>query len=127
MKGAGRAGSPQGPGRALPVEEGEEGRAHPRCVQDVPRPGAEPGRGALRAPGMALTLRDPICVFYGLETAQIHIVQEEGQDKSAESKATEKPPDTLLMEVQVLDKVKLEMCCSLLASAIAPIWFRLKH
>lgn len=76
---------------------------------------------ALGAPGMALTLRGSIGVFYDLEMAQIRILQEEGQDKSVESKATEKPPDTLLMEVEVLDKVKLEMCCSLLASTITPI------
>lgn len=55
---------------------------------------------------MALTLREGICVFYDLELAQIHILQEEGQEKSSEGKATEKPPDALLMEVQVLDKVK---------------------
>lgn len=72
---------------------------------------------------MALSLRDGICVFYDLELAQIHILQEEGQEKSAESKATEKPPDTPLMEVQVLDKVKLEIWRSLLASAITSIWF----
>ncbi|KAJ7401622.1 CCCTC-binding factor like protein [Pitangus sulphuratus] len=43
--------------------------------------------------GMALTLREGICVFYDLEQAQIHVLQEEGQEKSSESKATEKPPD----------------------------------
>ncbi|TRZ21536.1 hypothetical protein HGM15179_005587, partial [Zosterops borbonicus] len=54
---------------------------------------------------MALTVRGGIGVFYDLEMAQIRILQEEGQDKSAESKATEKPPDTLLVEVEVLDKI----------------------
>ncbi|KAF4788194.1 transcriptional repressor CTCFL isoform X3 [Turdus rufiventris] len=54
---------------------------------------------------MALSLQEGICVFYDLELAQIHILQEEGQEKSAESKVTEKPPDTILMEVKVLDKI----------------------
>ncbi|XP_017590217.1 PREDICTED: transcriptional repressor CTCFL isoform X2 [Corvus brachyrhynchos] len=54
---------------------------------------------------MAVTLREGICVFYDLELAQIRILQEEGQEESSENKATEKPPDTLLMEVQVLDKI----------------------
>ncbi|XP_058706643.1 transcriptional repressor CTCFL isoform X1 [Poecile atricapillus] len=46
---------------------------------------------------MALSLRDGICVLYDLELEQIR--QEQGQEKSAESKETEKPPDTLLMEI----------------------------
>ncbi|XP_063260985.1 transcriptional repressor CTCFL [Prinia subflava] len=54
---------------------------------------------------MALTLRAGICVFYDRGLAQIHVLQEEGQEKSAESKATEKAPDTLLME-PVPNKVK---------------------
>ncbi|RMB95869.1 hypothetical protein DUI87_27983 [Hirundo rustica rustica] len=48
---------------------------------------------------MAQTLRDGICVFYDLELAQIRVLQAEGQEKSAESKATEKSPDTLMMEI----------------------------
>ncbi|XP_032931113.1 transcriptional repressor CTCFL [Catharus ustulatus] len=51
---------------------------------------------------MALSLQEGICVFYDLELAQIHILQEEGQEKSAESKVTEKPPDAILMEVKQL-------------------------
>ncbi|XP_027553025.1 transcriptional repressor CTCFL isoform X1 [Neopelma chrysocephalum] len=62
-----------------------------------------PGQGQAVAhsvsQGMALTLREGICVFYDLELAQVHVLQEEGQEKSSESKATEKPPDMLRMEI----------------------------
>lgn len=94
-RGAGSAGSPRD---ARPGRAGGGGAA-----------GAGPGRAAVHSvrPGMALTLRDGTCVFYDLELAQAHILQEEGLEKSAESKAAEKPPDTLLMEVQVPDKVKI--------------------
>lgn len=93
-----------------------ETRTEPPGPAALARPVALPGPGqAVLPPSMALSLQEGICVFYDLELAQIHILQEEGQEKSAESKVTEKPPDTLLMEVKVLDKVKLEIWCSILS------------
>ncbi|XP_064247484.1 transcriptional repressor CTCFL isoform X2 [Passer domesticus] len=48
---------------------------------------------------MALTPRDGTRVFHDLELVQIRVIQEEGQGKSAGSKAAEKAADTLLMEI----------------------------
>ncbi|KAM4762666.1 transcriptional repressor CTCFL [Cyanocitta cristata] len=85
----------------LGVPEGEED-VEGAC-RALAGPVAPPGLGRAVAhslpPGMAVTLREGICVFYDLELAQIHILQEEGQEESSENKATEKPPDTLLMEI----------------------------
>ncbi|KAM9260593.1 LOW QUALITY PROTEIN: transcriptional repressor CTCFL [Cariama cristata] len=52
--------------------------------------------------GMAVSVREGICVFYDLGLTQINSLQERGA-KSSESKPTEKPPDMLLTEIQVLD------------------------
>lgn len=57
--------------------------------------------------GTAVTAREGICAFYDLGLTQINVLQEKGQAKSSESKRTEEPPDMLLIEVQVLDVVKM--------------------
>ncbi|GAB0197479.1 transcriptional repressor CTCFL [Grus japonensis] len=58
------------------------------------------GQGVLHnvPAGMALSVREGICGFCDLGLTQINVSQE-GQVKSSESKPTDKPPDTLLIEI----------------------------
>ncbi|KAM9218803.1 LOW QUALITY PROTEIN: transcriptional repressor CTCFL [Leptosomus discolor] len=49
--------------------------------------------------GMAVSVREGVCVFYDLGLTQINVLQEKGQAKSSENKPTEKPPDMLLTEI----------------------------
>lgn len=75
----------------------------------VLQPVVQQGQGVLHnvLAGTALNVQEGICVFCDLGLTQINIWQEKGQAKSSESKPTEKPPDVLLIEVQVLDVVKM--------------------
>lgn len=78
----------------------------------VLQPVVQQGQGVLHnvPAGMAVSVREGICVFYDLGLTQINVLQEKGQATNSESKPTEKPPDILLIEVQVLDVVKMAVC-----------------
>ncbi|KAM6242673.1 transcriptional repressor CTCFL isoform 3-T3 [Spheniscus humboldti] len=67
----------------------------------VLQPVVQQGQGVLHnmPAGMAVSVREGICVFYDLGLTQINVLQEKGQGTNSESKPTEKPPDILLIEV----------------------------
>lgn len=78
----------------------------------VLQPAVQQGQGVLHnvPAGMAVSVQEGIRVFYDVGLAQINVLQEKGQANSSESEPTEKPPDMLLIEVQVLDVVKMAIC-----------------
>ncbi|XP_076208215.1 transcriptional repressor CTCFL isoform X7 [Aptenodytes patagonicus] len=67
----------------------------------VLQPVVQQGQGVLHnvPAGMAVSVREGICVFYDLGLTQINVLQEKGQAANSESKPTEKPPGMLLIEV----------------------------
>lgn len=75
----------------------------------VLQPVVQQGQGVLQnvPAAMAVSMQEGICVFYYLGLTQINVLQDRGQAESSESKPTEKSPDRPLIEVQVLDVMKM--------------------